>query len=881
MKFHDGEPFDAKAVVWNFERWMNTKHPQHENQLKAGQTFEYFEGQFDGFDDKSVIAKVEAIGTHTVKFTLRQPQAPFLENMAMFPFGIASPKAVEKWGTEYGKHPVGTGAFKFVEWKPNQEVVLEANPDYWGKKPSVKRAVVRNIKDNSQRVAALKAGEVHGIEGINPDDLKVVKADSNLQVQLRPTNTTGYVAFNFKVKEFQDKRVRQAIAHAINKKAIVDALYGGTGLVATQFQPPPLWGYNKELKDYEYSPAKAQELLKQAGFPNGLSEITWEDGKKEPLVFWYMSRSRPYFPNPKEIGEAIAADLAKVGIKGQLQTVEWADYLDKRKNGELPLYMLGWTGDNGDPDNFLCYFFCPDKPSREGFHSNPPLSDLLKRASTLTSQTERAKLYRQAEQMIHDNVSRVFIANNEPPLAFSKKVKGYVPSPLDDERFNTVRSSSARRPCRRTGSRCGATPSGGASPSSPSSSASRSSSSASSTSSPVTPRSPCSASGRLPRRSPQVRARLGLDRPIHEQYLLYIGKAIRGDLGVSIVRGDPVFTDILRRFPATVELAVAAIVLAVLFGIPIGIVVRRLAEVADRQPLPRPRADRRLDADLLAGRDAGLGLRRRAPLAADRARLDSSADYEPWTHFVLVDAVLQRNWAMIPDALRHLVLPAVALATIPLAVIARMMRASMLEVLSRDYIRTADAKGLSRAAVVLRHGLRNALLPVLTVVGPPGGLAAGGGDPDRDDLLLAGDRALAVRVDRVARLPDRPGREPVHRRHRGHGQPLDGPPLRRGRSADQVRLSREHPGGDSRGGRGSAARGQSPAAAAWRRLLREPGGAGGARDRVRVRPGRGPRAAGPPLRPQDGLEPGRAAQGAERRASRSAPTRSGVTTWCG
>jgi peptide/nickel transport system substrate-binding protein len=438
VKFHDGNPLDAAAVVWNFERWWKAGHPQHDNQVKAGQTFEYWEAQFAGFDDKSIVSAIEAVGTHTVRITLKEPQAPFLANLAMFVFDIASPKAVERWGTEFGKHPVGTGAYKFVEWKPNQEVVLEANADYWGKKASVKRAIVRNIKDNSQRVAALKAGEVHGIEGINPDDLKVLRADSNLQVLLRPTNTTGYVAFNYKVKEFQDKRVRQAVAHAINKKAIVDALYGGTGLVATQFQPPPLWGYNKELKGYEYSPAKAQDLLKQAGFPNGFSEITWEDGKKEPLVFWYMSRSRPYFPNPKEIGEAIAADLAKVGIKSQIQTVEWANYLDKRKNGELPLYMLGWTGDNGDPDNFLCYFFCPDKPSREGFHSNPPLSDLLKRASTLTTQTERAKLYRQAEQMIHDNVSRVFVANNEPPLAFSKKVKGYVPSPLDDERFNTV-----------------------------------------------------------------------------------------------------------------------------------------------------------------------------------------------------------------------------------------------------------------------------------------------------------------------------------------------------------------------------------------------------------------------------------------------------------
>jgi len=438
VKFHDGEPFDAKAVVWNFERWMNTKNPQHENQLKAGQTFEYFEGQFDGFDDKSVIAKVEATGSHTVKVTLKQPQAPFLQNLAMFPFAIASPKAVEKWGTDFGKHPVGTGAFKFVEWKPNQEVVLEPNPDYFGVKPKVKRAVVRNIKDNSQRVAALKAGEAHAIEGINPDDLKGLKADPNLYVLLRPTNTTGYVAFNYKVKEFADKRVRQAITHAINKKAIVEAFYGGTGLPATQFQPPPMWGYNKDLKDYEYSPTKAQDLLKQAGFASGLSEITWDDGKKEPLIFWYMSRSRPYFPNPKEIGEAIAADLAKIGIKAQLQTAEWAVYLDKRKNGQLPIYMLGWTGDNGDPDNFLCYFFCPDKASREGFYSNLPLSDVLKRAATLTSQPDRAKLYRQAEQMIHDDVARIFVANNEPPLAFSKKVKGYVPNPVGDEPFNTV-----------------------------------------------------------------------------------------------------------------------------------------------------------------------------------------------------------------------------------------------------------------------------------------------------------------------------------------------------------------------------------------------------------------------------------------------------------
>ncbi len=441
VKFHDGSPFDAKVVVWNFERWRFTKHPQHENQIKAGQTFEYYEGQFGGFDDQSLITKVEAVNPTTVRFTLKDPQGPFLANLAMFTFVFASPTAIEKWGTESCKHPVGTGPFRFVEWKPNQEVILEANPDYWDKAaaPKVQRAIIRNIKDSSQRLAALKAGEIHGMEGLNPDDVKVVRADPKLQIILRPTNTTGYLAFNYKVKEFQDKRVRQAIAHAINKRGIVNALYGGTGLVATQFQPPPLWGHNKDLKDYPYSPDRARALLKEAGFGQGLKEITWEDGRKEPLPFWYMPVSRPYYPNPKEIAEAMAAELAKAGITVKLQTIDWSAYLDKRKKGELPLYMLGWTGDNGDPDNFVCYFFCSPGASREGFYSNKALAEVLLQAQRLTDQAKRAALYRKAEQMIHDEAARLFIAHNQPPLAFSKKVKGYVANPTNTEYFNTVR----------------------------------------------------------------------------------------------------------------------------------------------------------------------------------------------------------------------------------------------------------------------------------------------------------------------------------------------------------------------------------------------------------------------------------------------------------
>jgi peptide/nickel transport system permease protein len=220
-----------------------------------------------------------------------------------------------------------------------------------------------------------------------------------------------------------------------------------------------------------------------------------------------------------------------------------------------------------------------------------------------------------------------------------------------------------------------------------------------------------------PQKVAEVRQRLGLDRPIHEQYFIYVGKVLRGDLGISIVRGDPVLRDLLHRFPATVELATTAMCLALIFGIPIGIIssvwrnslMDSLSRVWALTGVSMPIFWLGVMLAWVFGVQLGW--------LPTGFRLDSSTVFEPWTNFVILDAALQGNWPAFRDALRHLVLPAVALATIPLAVIARMTRASMLEVLSRDYIRTAEAKGLPGLEVVLRHALRNALLPVLTVVG--------------------------------------------------------------------------------------------------------------------------------------------------------------------
>jgi peptide/nickel transport system permease protein len=220
-----------------------------------------------------------------------------------------------------------------------------------------------------------------------------------------------------------------------------------------------------------------------------------------------------------------------------------------------------------------------------------------------------------------------------------------------------------------------------------------------------------------PEKVTEVRARLGLDRPLWEQYLLYVRKVVRGDLGVSIVRGDPVATDLWRRFPATVELASAAMILATVIGVPLGVVcaVRRnslidsLARVGALTGVSMPIFWLGLVLAWIFGVQLGL--------LPTGFRLDSESTFRPVTNFVILDALLQRQWAVLGDALRHLILPAVALATIPLAVITRMTRASLLEELTRDYIRTARAKGLSQLAVIVRHGLGNALLPLLTVIG--------------------------------------------------------------------------------------------------------------------------------------------------------------------
>jgi peptide/nickel transport system substrate-binding protein len=429
VTFHDNTPFNADAVLFNFERWWDQENPYHKGDFEAWPSI------FGGFkgEEGCVVKAIEKVDDLTIRFTLSEPFAPFLSDLAMFTFAFSSPTAIktqgaENYATSTQYPPIGTGPLKFVSWVKDDAITLVRNDSFWGTIASVDQVIIRTIPDNSARYLALKTGEIQGMEGANPEDAKAAQNDPNLQVLLRPALNTGMVVFKVDAPPFNDLNVRKAFAMAIDKKAIVDSFYGSTGLVANQFLPPTSWGYNKDLKDDPYDPTAAKALLAEAGYT---------DAKPLTIDFWYMPNARPYFPDPKGIAEAMAADLSKIGIVVNLKTEDWSAYMADHEKAKFSVWMMGWTGDTGDPDNFLYSHYGTARP-QEGNYNNPDLIKLLLDAQKELDQAKRDALYQQAAVLIHNDCPRIFIGHNQVPLLFSKKVSGYVVNPTSTEIFNTV-----------------------------------------------------------------------------------------------------------------------------------------------------------------------------------------------------------------------------------------------------------------------------------------------------------------------------------------------------------------------------------------------------------------------------------------------------------
>lgn len=407
VRFHDGTPLDAAAVVFSFERQRDPKHPMH----RAG-AFHYWRSAFGN------IVGTRARGPHTVEIRIREPFAPFLANLAMFPASIVSPSAVRRLRDRFSEAPVGTGPYRFVRWDRGREILLARNDRYWGERPQVARIAYRVMRGARRRLAALESGTAHVAHGLAPEDRYIVRLHPDLRLRLWPGNNVAYLAMNTRRAPFTDVRVRRAINHAIDKRALVKFIYQGLAAPAAGPIPPVLWGYNDAVRRYDYDRPRARRLLAEAGVV-----------LRRPLRLFVMNRRRPYLPDPVRAARMIASDLREVGLPVRLVVQPFPIHKASLARGEHDLALHGWVGDNADPDNYLYVLLSGDAARDPGgqnvaFFQDAGLDRLLVRAQRERDRALRVDLYRQAQAIVAERAPWVPIAHTAVMVAARRLVRG-------------------------------------------------------------------------------------------------------------------------------------------------------------------------------------------------------------------------------------------------------------------------------------------------------------------------------------------------------------------------------------------------------------------------------------------------------------------------
>jgi peptide/nickel transport system substrate-binding protein len=393
IEFHDGTRFDAEAVKFNFDRMLDEKHPFHDT------------GPFPLSFFFSAVENVKVIDSSTVEFKLKEPYAPFLSNLA-YPTGLmVSPSAVKEHGKNFGRNPSGTGAFRFEQWESNSKVVVTRNPDYWDGVAPLKAVIFRPITDANTRVAEMFSGGIDVMVEVPPDNVASFASDSAFRVHEQAGPHVWFLILNVKEGPFKDKRVRQAVNYAIDKKALVENVLQGTATVAAGPTPSAFsWAHNASLEPYPHDPEKAIALIKQAGY----------DGAK--LTF-YVTEGGSGMLDPVPMGAAIQADLAEVGLDVEIETYEWNTFLSKVNAGlekKADMAEMAWM--TNDPDTLPYLALRSDAwPGKGGFnsgyYSNPKVDRLLESARRSTSQSQRARLYKEMQAIVHEDAPWVFVAN--------------------------------------------------------------------------------------------------------------------------------------------------------------------------------------------------------------------------------------------------------------------------------------------------------------------------------------------------------------------------------------------------------------------------------------------------------------------------------------
>ncbi|MFD2649387.1 ABC transporter substrate-binding protein [Devosia albogilva] len=393
VTFHDGTPFNAEAVKFNFDRMLDENHPFAST------------GPFPLAFFFSSIETVEVVDDLTVKFTLNEAFAPLMSNLASPSGLIVSPAAVEQHGADYGRNPVGTGPFKFEEWQSNTRVVVSRNEDYWDGPAPLEAVIFRPIVDANTRVAEMLSGGIDVLLETPPDNVAQFRDDPNFQLKEAVGPHVWYVMLNAKEGPFADKLVRQAVNYAVNKESLVNDVLQGTADVSAGPIPPAFnWAYNEEVEPYPYDPEKARELLAEAGAEGASLTFLVTEGGSGML-------------DPVPMGTAIQADLAAVGLDVEIQTYEWNTFLSEVNpglEGKADMAQMAWMTTDPDTLPFLTLRTAafPDQGGfNSSYYSNPEVDALLDQARVSTDPEERGELYRQVQALVHEDAPWLFVAN--------------------------------------------------------------------------------------------------------------------------------------------------------------------------------------------------------------------------------------------------------------------------------------------------------------------------------------------------------------------------------------------------------------------------------------------------------------------------------------
>lgn len=433
VKFHSNDSFtptrdfNADDVIFSFERQWKEDNPFYQ---AADGSFEYF----NAMSMPDLLKEIVKVDDYTVKFVLNRPEAPMIANLAM-DFAVIQSKEYADYLMEQGtpellnQQPIGTGPFTFVNYQKDAVIRYKAFEEYWEGKAAIDDLVFAITPDASVRYQKLQAGECHIMPYPNPADIEAMRSDENIKLLEQEGLNVGYLAYNTQMEPFDQPEVRKALNMAIDKQAIIDVVFQGSGKIAKNPIPPTMWSYNDAIEDDSYDPEAAKAMLEEAG----VTDLS--------MKLWAMPVQRPYNPNARRMAELIQSDFAEVGVEAEIVSYEWGEYLERSKAEDRDgAVLLGWTGDNGDPDNFLAVLLGCDAvgEANRAQWCNEDFDALIQEAKALGTQEERARLYEEAQVIFKEQAPWATIAHSVQYRPVRKEVTGFKIHPLGDHYFYGV-----------------------------------------------------------------------------------------------------------------------------------------------------------------------------------------------------------------------------------------------------------------------------------------------------------------------------------------------------------------------------------------------------------------------------------------------------------